>query len=105
YPVPKPEVAVTPGLLVCDVSKPVYFSDNTPGVVSRYWIINGTKDTANTIGYTFSNAGFQPVTLFVTNKYSCNASVTKTVQLYDSIPVGVNAIFTATPSNTRAIFG
>jgi len=104
YPVPSPEMKVSPGFLVCNVHTDVIFTDNTPGIKSRYWYINGTRDTSKTTDYTFPSSGFMPITLYVTNKYNCPNTLSKTVEIYDSVPVDIYGYFTAYPSYTKATF-
>ncbi len=105
YPVPSPQMNINPGFLVCNVNTDVVFTDNTPGgVASRYWIINGAKDTSKTTDYTFPVSGFKPISLFVINRYQCSNSVSKTLEIYDSIPVDIYGYFTAYPSYTKASF-
>jgi len=103
-PVPSPLISANPGFTICNVSTNVSFTDITGGITSREWIINGTKDTSKTVNFTPPGAGAYSINLFSTNKYGCKGPADNTLNVYDSVPVDIYGYFTATPTNTKAVF-
>ena len=88
YTPPSPVINVAPGQLLCNSNRTAIFTDQTPNVVSREWIIDGTtfKNASSSITYTFASAGPKSVSLVVTDANGCTGVFTNNqyMQLYDS---------------------
>jgi len=104
YPVPSPVIVANPGLTICNIGTKVSFTDNTPGTISRKWIIYGIKDTSKKTNFTPPNAGQYSINLFTINTYGCQGNTLDALNVYDSVPVDIYGYFTATPTYTKAIF-
>ncbi len=105
-PVPVLNVSASTGFTDCNFikNKKITFTDNTPGIVSRSWTINGFNDTAKSFTDSFQTPANYPIYLKSKNKFNCSNFALDTLHLLDSIPVDICASFTVTKSNTTGTF-
>ncbi|MGZ5282929.1 MAG: PKD domain-containing protein, partial [Bacteroidia bacterium] len=87
-PTPAPDIKVEPGKQVCTGPQDVKFTDNTPDIIEREWIIDGVsyKDVT-TVTHKFTSTGFKSLSLKVKNKAGCVGllSENKFINITDSV--------------------
>jgi len=101
-----PTMKISTGFTDCNFikNKKIIFTDITPDVVSRNWIINGVSDTAKNFTDSFQTTGDYVISLSTKNKYGCPGFTYDTLHLLDSIPVDICASFTVSKSGTVGTF-
>lgn len=106
-PIPVPSISANTGFVDCfghSDTTSITFTDNTPGVASRKWYIQGDSDTARQFKYTFPNPGTYDVNLYITNKYNCSGFVHKTEKIVVAVPLDICATFTVTTSGIKGTY-
>ena len=103
---PTPSISVSPGRVMCNGSKPVTFTDNTPNVSYRVWSINGDTFNDPSVSYTFSGSGYKGLSLKVKDNTGCAGYFidNKYMQVYDSLAFDFCADITSTDTGFTTSF-
>lgn len=102
-PSPTPSFTVTPARVTCNGTLPMTFTDNTAGIVSRKWTIDGVSDTARVVTKKFTSFGYKSVSLEVIDAAGCRGffSDNKYLNLTDSVRVEFGGTITMTDVATE----
>jgi len=103
---PVPSFSVSPSTVLCNGSKPFILTDNTTGVASRRWTIDGVIDTNKVVNVKFATPGFKSVTLEVKGGNGCSGffSDTKYLQVFDSVTSDFSADITVTKTAIDVVY-
>lgn len=70
------------------VDEPMYFYNNTPGVISWLWSFgDGYSSSLQNPEHIYTNPGIYQVTLMVTNSISCQKSIYETIEIDEAIGI------------------
>ena len=89
-PSPAPDIRPSTRVICNGPGGSVSFTDSTPNVVSREWVIDGYKYLNNqTVNHNFSGIGNKSVTLKVKNSYGCQGIFSKNdyIKIFDPVDV------------------